>query len=76
MSKPFKYNQLSRISCAKCGKKVKLNVLARKPETRLCYRCGADQNKNSTARDVRNNPALKRRQLHYNLKSQGKANIK
>jgi RNA polymerase-binding transcription factor DksA len=65
MKKDFKYNELSNISCDKCGKRIKKNVLSRKPNVRLCYRCGVNPSMNSTARDVHNNPSLKRKQLYY-----------
>ena len=57
MKKPFEFNGLSEVTC-KCTAKIKKNVLARKPNARLCYNCyrikeELEGNVISTAREVR-----------------------
>jgi len=63
--KKHPYNVMSNVKCNSCGKKIKQNIIDRNPEAKHCYKCGRDNNQTSTAREVRNHPELKRRQLHY-----------
>lgn len=40
MKKPFKYTDLSATArCVRCGKKLKNNLLVKKPKARFCYAC-------------------------------------
>jgi len=38
MKRPYRYDQLSDRTC-NCGRRLKLNVLARQPRAVLCYKC-------------------------------------
>ena len=37
--KPYAYTELSNIRCSSCGKRLKKNLLAKKPKAQLCYIC-------------------------------------
>ena len=38
MKKPFKHNEMSDVTCVVCGKRIKLNVLAKQPDACRCYK--------------------------------------
>lgn len=50
--------------CQGCGELIKQNIIDKKPNAKHCYKCGRDETSNSTAREVKNDPSLRRRQLH------------
>ena len=37
--KPYQYDILSDQTCEKCGRKLKMNLVAKKPTAKVCYRC-------------------------------------
>jgi len=40
MKKPFMFNQLSGVKkCVVCGKGLKRNLLEKKPDADMCYKC-------------------------------------
>jgi len=39
MKKPYKFTELSDKTCATCPKKLKKNVVERKPTAEHCYKC-------------------------------------
>ena len=39
MRKPFKHNEMSERKCARCGKPLKKNLLARRPDADRCWKC-------------------------------------
>ncbi len=38
MKKPYKFTELSDVMC-RCGRKLKKNLLAKKPGATKCYKC-------------------------------------
>lgn len=39
MKKPYENTVLSSRACVRCGRRIKLNVLVRRPDSDLCYKC-------------------------------------
>jgi len=39
MKKPYKFNQMSERKCVVCGKRLKKNLLEKKPDADMCYKC-------------------------------------
>jgi hypothetical protein len=39
MKKQYKFNELSNVKCIKCGKKLKMNLVSKKPTAKICYAC-------------------------------------
>jgi predicted CXXCH cytochrome family protein len=40
MKKPFKHTDLSNSArCIRCGKKLKNNLLVKRPNAKLCFKC-------------------------------------
>ena len=39
MKKPYKHTELSDKRCIKCGKRLKKNLLVKKPNAVKCYKC-------------------------------------
>lgn len=37
--KPYTYREMSNKRCAVCGKNLKKNLVAKKPDAKLCYIC-------------------------------------
>jgi len=37
--KPYTYREMSNKKCASCGKNLKKNLVAKKPNATLCYIC-------------------------------------
>jgi hypothetical protein len=41
MKKPFKHTDLSEKRCKLCHRPLKKNLLAKRPDAELCYKCFA-----------------------------------
>jgi len=71
MKKPYRFDKMSDITCD-CGKSIKLNILIRKPDTKICFECYRDLEQGrshsmTTGKEIRTGKKIGRKKGIYGV---------